>query len=103
MFQPAFALLKGMKTGFVLSIPGPKSSVGEVNLWGFMCDPSIEDSKEKLTGEKRNFREKDQIKVLSCAFPQKEKVAETLICSTPGGCSVPGEREGLSVPNDGPA
>lgn len=50
---------------------------------------------EKLAGEKRNFREKDQIKVFSCAFLHKEKIAEALICSNPGGCSVPGERRGV--------
>ena len=49
---------------------------------------------EKLAGEKRNFKE-DQIKVFTCAFLCKEKIAETLICSNPGGSSVPGERRGV--------
>ena len=59
---------------------------------------------EKLAGEKRNFKE-DQIKVFTCAFLCKEKIAETLICSNPGGSSVPGERRGeaFSVPDDGQA
>lgn len=60
---------------------------------------------EKLAGEKRNFKEKDQIKVFTCALLRKEKIAEALICSNPGGSSVPGERRGeaFSVPDDGQA
>ena len=60
---------------------------------------------EKLAGEKRNFKEKDQITVFTCAFLRKEKIAEALICSNPGGSSVPGERRGeaFSVPDDGQA
>ena len=50
---------------------------------------------EKLAGEKRNFKEEDQIKVFTCVFLCKEKIAETLICSNPGGSSVPGERRGV--------
>lgn len=54
---------------------------------------AIQFKREKLSGEKRKFREKDQIKVFSCAFfPTKEKIAEALICSNSGGCFVPGER-----------
>lgn len=43
----------------------------------------------------RKFREKDQIKVFSCTFLHKGKIAVALICSNAGGLSVPGERRGV--------
>lgn len=42
---------------------------------------------EKMAGEKRKFRETDQIKVFNGTFfPPREKITEALICSNPGGC-----------------